>query len=185
MTYLSLMSSTHSCKSSRYVHVIAMLAISASDDSLLQGVEFLHSHQIAHLVSLSADLWRITRMPCTQDVCTENIMRSSDRDKVNDRRFEAGKVYIIDFHTSRQLCLPPGKQPAILLPPSQVKKPQGITHLDPYSWDIYCLGNEVFRRRLQVTKIRTASHRDFVLIRFSHQHSIMHPIISGKRSRGS
>ena len=49
-------------------------------------------------------------------------------------------MYIIDFHTSRQLALGPGRQPPIVLPPSQEEKPPGVTTLDPYSFDMYCTG---------------------------------------------
>ncbi len=49
-------------------------------------------------------------------------------------------MYIIDFHTSQQLALGPGNQPPIVLPPSQEKKPLGVTTLDPYSFDVYCAG---------------------------------------------
>ena len=49
-------------------------------------------------------------------------------------------MYFIDFHTSRQLALGPGRQPPILLPPSQEEKPSGVTTLDPYSFDVYCAG---------------------------------------------
>ena len=49
-------------------------------------------------------------------------------------------MYFIDFHTSRQLALDPGRQPPIVLPPSQQTKPSGVTTLDPYSFDVYCAG---------------------------------------------
>lgn len=57
-----------------------------------------------------------------------------------DARLVEGKVYLIDFHTSRQLSLGPGQQPPIVLPPSQEEKPSGVTTLDPYSFDVYCAG---------------------------------------------
>ena len=52
----------------------------------------------------------------------------------------AGKVYIVDFGQSRQLALGPGRQPPIVLPPSQTQKPGDVTALDPYSFDVYCAG---------------------------------------------
>ncbi|EJF64998.1 hypothetical protein DICSQDRAFT_167148 [Dichomitus squalens LYAD-421 SS1] len=99
---------------------------------ILEGVEYLHSQQIAHL-----------------DLCTGNIVAAFDEHAVHDKRVEAGKIYLIDFQMSRQLRLPPGQQPAILLPETQVTPPGGIKQLDPYSWDVYCLG-DVFKRRLKV-----------------------------------
>ncbi|TBU40103.1 hypothetical protein BD309DRAFT_993322 [Dichomitus squalens] len=98
---------------------------------ILEGVEYFHSRQIAHL-----------------DLCTGNILAAVDKDAVHDKRIEAGKIYLIDFQMSRQLKLPPGQQPAILLPETQVRPPGGIKHFDPYSWDVYCLG-DVFQRRLK------------------------------------
>ena len=62
------------------------------------------------------------------------------QDAAIDTRIVNGKLYIIDFHTSRRLSLGPGCQPPIVLPPSQVKKPPGVTILDPYSFDIYASG---------------------------------------------
>lgn len=86
----------------------------------------------------------------SQDVATGSLLRGANTDKVNDRRIESGKVYIIDCGNSRQLDLPPGQYPAILLPPSQVPRPEGITHLDSYSWNMYCLATEVFQPQYEV-----------------------------------
>ena len=61
-------------------------------------------------------------------------------DAAIDTRIVDGKLYIIDFHTSQQLALGPGRQPPIALPPSQVEKPPGVTALDPYSFDVYASG---------------------------------------------
>nr|VWO99434.1 Uncharacterized protein [Ganoderma boninense] len=76
----------------------------------LQGVEYLHPLQIAHLVGSFS---------------------------VPDARLVAGKVYLIDFGQSRQLALGPGCHPPIVLPSSQVKKPAGVTMFDPYSFDVH------------------------------------------------
>ena len=84
-----------------------------------------------------------------KDLCTGNIMTGFDEDALHDRRVEAGKIYLIDFQMSRQLKLPPGRQPAILLPETQVPPPGDLKHFDPYSWDVYCL-SDVFQRRLKV-----------------------------------
>ena len=47
---------------------------------------------------------------------------------------------LLTFDRSRQLELKPGAQGAVALPPTVCRPPPGITHLDPYSWDIYCVG---------------------------------------------
>ncbi|TBU48898.1 hypothetical protein BD309DRAFT_911182 [Dichomitus squalens] len=99
---------------------------------ILEGVDHLHSQRVAHL-----------------DLCTGNITAAFDEHAVHDRRIEAGKIYLIDFQTSRQLKLRPGEQPAVLLPKTQVPPPGGMKHFDPYSWNVYCLGN-VFQRRLKL-----------------------------------
>ena len=58
-----------------------------------------------------------------------------------------GQAFIIDFEYSRLLDYGPGRQPAVELPYTRWARPrEGITHLDPYSWDVFCLGvafNEV------------------------------------------
>ena len=76
-----------------------------------------------------------------QDICLENVLYAFPQQAATDARLVEGKVYIIDFHTSRQLALGPGRQPAIVLPSSQEKKPAGVaTALDPYSFDVFCAG---------------------------------------------
>ena len=103
-----------------------------------------------HLVRLSYTTGNaITHSRPSQDLCPDNLVLAHDRHAVADRRVEAKKVYIIDFHTSRQLNLPPGVQPAILLPDTQIQPPSGIKHFDPYSWDVYCLAH-VFEDLLEV-----------------------------------
>ncbi|KAI0718440.1 hypothetical protein C8T65DRAFT_827656 [Cerioporus squamosus] len=57
---------------------------------------------------------------------------------------ELNKVYIIDFSESRQLQLGPGKQPPIDLPRSIIPKPLDMQRLDPYSFDVYCLGRVLY-----------------------------------------
>ena len=48
---------------------------------------------------------------------------------------------MIDFGESRQLQHGPRRQKPIELPASQCEKPSGVTAMDPYSWDVYCLGD--------------------------------------------
>ena len=75
-----------------------------------------------------------------QDICIENVLYVFSYQTATDSRLVDDKVYFIDFHTSRQLSLEPGRQPPILMPPSQEEKPSGMTTLDPYSFDVCCTG---------------------------------------------
>ena len=75
-----------------------------------------------------------------QDICFDNMLYGLPLDATIDTRIVEGKLYIIDFHTSRQFELGPGHQPPIFLPPSQVEKPPGVTTLDPYAFDVYASG---------------------------------------------
>ncbi|TBU36440.1 hypothetical protein BD309DRAFT_823530, partial [Dichomitus squalens] len=74
------------------------------------------------------------------DLCNPNVRAMSDREAAFDPRLKAYKLYIIDFDRSRKLNLKPGVQGAVALPETVCCHPNGITHLDPYSWDIYCAG---------------------------------------------
>ncbi|KAI0676973.1 hypothetical protein C8Q78DRAFT_1000412 [Trametes maxima] len=90
---------------------------------LVEGIEYLHSLQIAHL-----------------DMAIGNVLvgpRSGDglHGSTAHRR-----LYIIDFDTARQFSLGPGIQRAIQLPETQLEPPDGLTTFDPYSWDVHCLG---------------------------------------------
>ncbi|KAI0363092.1 hypothetical protein BV20DRAFT_1069660 [Pilatotrama ljubarskyi] len=91
---------------------------------VLEGVEFLHSNRIAHL-----------------DLCPGNVLVAHPQDLRHHPHIVAGKVYIIDFDTSKQLPLGPGEQHAITLPSTQIDPPAGLEHFDPYSWDVYCAGH--------------------------------------------
>ncbi|KAI9059999.1 hypothetical protein FKP32DRAFT_1656773 [Trametes sanguinea] len=88
---------------------------------VLEGVEYLHDHRIAHL-----------------DICLGNFVASSNDPHQHYPGLTPRKVYIIDFGCARQLPLGPGVQPAIELPSSQMPKPNGLKYMDPYSWDVYC-----------------------------------------------
>ncbi|KAM5541274.1 hypothetical protein V8D89_005203 [Ganoderma adspersum] len=90
---------------------------------IIEGVDYMHRLHIAHL-----------------DICLANVVYAFPEQAATDPRLVEDKVYFIDFHTSRQLALGPGRQPPILLPPSQEEKPSGVTTLDPYSFDVYCAG---------------------------------------------
>ncbi|TBU22180.1 hypothetical protein BD311DRAFT_676699 [Dichomitus squalens] len=101
-------------------------------DQLLEGVAYLHDHGIAHM-----------------DLCNPNVRATSDREAAFDPRLKAYKLYIIDFDRSRKLDLKPGVQGAVALPETVCRHPNGITHLDPYSWDVYCAGT-LFLEYLEV-----------------------------------
>ncbi|KAI0350791.1 hypothetical protein OH77DRAFT_1005117 [Trametes cingulata] len=95
---------------------------------VVEAVEYLHDHNIVHL-----------------DICNGNILMATEYEARADARLVAGRVYLIDFETSRQLGAGPGVQGTIPVPPAQIKPPPGIERVDPYSWDIYCLG-KLFER---------------------------------------
>ncbi|KAI0324122.1 hypothetical protein GY45DRAFT_1331878 [Cubamyces sp. BRFM 1775] len=90
---------------------------------LAEGVDFLHQQHIAHL-----------------DICYGNVVAALSQHVAEHPSLVIGRTYIIDFDTSRQLALGPGSQHAIALPPTQIRPPNGLKHFDPYSWDVYCLG---------------------------------------------
>ncbi|KAI0640577.1 hypothetical protein C8Q79DRAFT_1122903 [Trametes meyenii] len=91
---------------------------------VVKGIEYLHARQIAHL-----------------DVCVGNTLIAFDAQARFHPHLVANKIYIIDFHTSRQLDFGPGHQHSIPITVSQVKPPLGLKHFDPYSWDVYCLSD--------------------------------------------
>ena len=82
---------------------------------------YLHGQHIAHL-----------------DLCLGNFVYDYKID-ANGNIILPGYPYLIDLETSQELPLGPGRQPAIELTLSQYPKPGGLTHLDPYSWDMYCI----------------------------------------------
>ncbi|KAI1789919.1 hypothetical protein LXA43DRAFT_1150603 [Ganoderma leucocontextum] len=90
---------------------------------LLEGVDYLHRKRVAHM-----------------DICPGNLLAAPPREAGCDARVTAGKVYIIDFDRSRRLAHGPGTQGPVRLPPTQYAPPPGVTHLDPYAWDVYCVG---------------------------------------------
>ncbi|KAI0658959.1 hypothetical protein C8Q70DRAFT_140952 [Cubamyces menziesii] len=91
---------------------------------LIEGVGYLHQHHIAHM-----------------DLCFGNVGAALSIPASYHPSLTLGKVYIYDFNTSRQFTRGPGHQHAIALPESQTSPPDGITHFDPYSWDVYCIGH--------------------------------------------
>ncbi|OSD00612.1 hypothetical protein PYCCODRAFT_1437208 [Trametes coccinea BRFM310] len=90
---------------------------------LVEGVDYLHQLHIAHM-----------------DLCCSNILVAAPRVGACYDKITPYRLYIIDFDTSRQFDLGPGEQHAIELPETQIQPPNGITHFNPYSWDVYCMG---------------------------------------------
>ncbi|KAI0350787.1 hypothetical protein OH77DRAFT_1506857 [Trametes cingulata] len=90
---------------------------------VVEGVEYLHDNNIAHL-----------------DICNGNVLIATEYDVQADAQLEVGRVYIIDFQNARRFSAGPGVQCAIPLPSAQFKPPSGMDCFDPYSWDVYCLG---------------------------------------------
>ncbi|KAI0633971.1 hypothetical protein C8Q77DRAFT_1108850 [Trametes polyzona] len=90
---------------------------------LVEGVEYLHSLHIAHL-----------------DFCPGNVVSAGSRSAKLYPGVIKNRLYIIDFGSARRFELGPGSQPAITLPGAQFEPPEGLKHFDPYSWDVYCLG---------------------------------------------
>lgn len=76
-----------------------------------------------------------------QDLCRGNVLVALPQDLPGHPALEENKLYIIDFDSAMQFPLGPGAQPAIALPETQCEPPKGLKRLDPYSWDVYCLGH--------------------------------------------
>ena len=97
-----------------------------------------------------------------QDLVVANILVGHPTDISQDFPVEAGKWYIIDFQQSLQLDLSPGTQATVILPKhTQVPKPNDVTSLDPYAWDVHCLGwtyetSCVVWQQITVVSARTA-----------------------------
>ena len=68
------------------------------------------------------------------------VLIATEREVVFHKQVEAGKIYIIDFDTSKRFERGPGHQHAIDMPECAYKPPLGMTRFDPYSWDVYCTG---------------------------------------------
>ena len=70
----------------------------------------------------------------------DNLLYARRWDVKYHKEIELGNLYIIDFSESRQLGFGPGQQPPIDLPKSIIPKPLDMQRLDPYTFDVYCLG---------------------------------------------
>lgn len=76
----------------------------------------------------------------SQDLFTPNVVGATEADAKRDSRLKAGRAYLIDFETCRQFEHGPGVQAAVPLPNTHVIPPLKMKTFDPFSWDVYCLG---------------------------------------------
>ncbi|KAI0668060.1 hypothetical protein C8Q78DRAFT_1048069 [Trametes maxima] len=90
---------------------------------IVEGVEFMHEHRVVHM-----------------DICSGNTAAACRREVQEHPHLTEGKMYFIDFETAQRLSAGPGVQGAIPLPETQVVPPDGMERMDPYSWDMYCVG---------------------------------------------
>lgn len=90
----------------------------------------------------------------------DNLLAANRHHAAQYTTATADRMYIIDFDSSRQFTLGPGVQRAITLPETQIRKPNGLTRLDPYSWDVYCTG----RTLEAITKVRPRPHLPTLLL---------------------
>ncbi len=79
-------------------------------------------------------------MTLFQDMYDGQVVIATEEEVKLYPHLEAGKVYIIDYGTSKLLKEGPGQQNAIDLPETNCTPPLNMTRFDPYSWDVYCTG---------------------------------------------
>ncbi|KAI0643522.1 hypothetical protein C8Q79DRAFT_915628 [Trametes meyenii] len=106
---------------------------------IVEGVEFMHEHRIVHM-----------------DICWGNTAAAGKRQVEEHSHLTEGKMYFIDFETSRLLTTDPGIQGAVALPETQVKPPGDMDRMDPYSWDMFCVG-KLFQEMAERVYWREAS----------------------------
>ncbi|KAI0643070.1 hypothetical protein C8Q79DRAFT_916459 [Trametes meyenii] len=90
---------------------------------IIEGVEFMHEHRIVHM-----------------DICSGNTAAACSREVQEHPHLTEEKMYFIDFETAQRLSASPGIQGAVSLPETQVVPPDGMDRMDPYSWDMFCVG---------------------------------------------
>ncbi|KAI0749749.1 hypothetical protein C8Q80DRAFT_644756 [Daedaleopsis nitida] len=95
---------------------------------IVEGVEYLHRYHVAHL---DFDLENTT-------IATQDMVK-------HHKQLELNKIYIIDFGYSRRFELGPRAQPPVDLEHLTLSERHGVTRLDPYSWDVLCLGDTLLR----------------------------------------
>ena len=74
-------------------------------------------------------------------------------DVTRNKHLRTARGYIVDFGFSRILDFGPGRQPAVELPHTIWERPrEGVTHFDPYAWDMLCVGR-AFKEMLSVSSL--------------------------------
>ncbi|TCD63754.1 hypothetical protein EIP91_004969 [Steccherinum ochraceum] len=116
-----LMASPKYVSMERYFHLFTQI---------IEGLNFMHEHNIAF-----------------GDMDAENIIWSVKAFNLRSHDIEADALYYIDFGAARRLSAGPGSGVTI----SDYKKhgghyrpPEGIENLDPYAYDVYCLGETLY-----------------------------------------
>ncbi|TFK78678.1 hypothetical protein K466DRAFT_445413, partial [Polyporus arcularius HHB13444] len=90
---------------------------------ILQGIEFLHEHRITHM-----------------DFHAGNVVVGTTEDAAVFPEVVPERVYIIDFECAMHHPQGPGQQGPVDLTESLVQCPAGVRRMDPYAWDMYCVG---------------------------------------------
>ncbi|KAI0764693.1 hypothetical protein C8Q74DRAFT_1205493 [Fomes fomentarius] len=117
---------------------------------VLEGLDFLHRLHIAHM-----DIYDGQFLVGTQ----------ANVDVTIHKQIQPGKVYIIDFGSSKRLEKGPGYQHALELPETNCKPPLHMSRFDPYSWDIYCTG--IFFKSL-AERVYRKQPVPWILRRYTH-----------------
>ncbi|KAH9918181.1 uncharacterized protein BXZ73DRAFT_105306 [Epithele typhae] len=93
-------------------------------DQVLEILEYLHSRNIAHC-----------------DYMLENVVWARGDEPVQGA--VPHQPYIIDFERSMVLPLGPGKQGRVQIPDTRFIE-DDEPPLDPYAWDMYCFGRDIY-----------------------------------------
>ncbi|KAI0750115.1 hypothetical protein C8Q80DRAFT_673244 [Daedaleopsis nitida] len=98
----------------------------AVDDfyQIVEGIEYLHRHRIVHM-----------------DFALDNTAIATKATVEHHKHLEVNKIYIIDFGFSRRFELGPRAQNPVDLGHLNLSVRYGVPRLDPYSWDVLCMGN--------------------------------------------
>ena len=75
-----------------------------------------------------------------QDIFERNVVAATEDDARRFPQLTAGRVYLIDFESCKQFEHGLGVQTAVPLPNTQVPPPLDMKSFDPFSWDVFCLG---------------------------------------------
>lgn len=118
----------------------------------------MHEHRIAHLVSGTSQLNRISYQTLFQDITANNILIACHPS------FRMPRILLTDFEFSRHF--PIGEEPHADLPWFKYRKdkpPEGIQVIDAFAFDMYNIGRLLYgvvaRVRVQVvTSAHTHTH---------------------------